>query len=324
MKKVWNIGKLILAMLLLAQAVRWNQRVRSVSEIISVYMEKEGVAVNKAREICSQEAEREDPCSVCFWKETKDASVSCEETGRSCGVTDITVVGRADLVVPESFSLVWQSEGCFLDTKTAQELFGNTSAAGQCVWYQDRKYQVCGTFESGKKIMIRQAESKNKDSLNRISLKSSDIGSRKEAVSQFLMLYNLSGDEVDLYMPGALIANLQLLCPLALAVSLARRVARNKKRNGRILAAAILIGTLGILWQWITIPPEMIPSRWSDFEFWRNCLKEISSSLQSLFANPLGGVQIDVIFWMLRSTLCSLAAFYLAIISACKISQTCL
>ena len=74
MKKVWNIGKLILAMLLLAQAVRWNQRVRSVSEIISVYMEKEGVAVNKAREICSQEAEREDPCSVCFWKETKDAS----------------------------------------------------------------------------------------------------------------------------------------------------------------------------------------------------------------------------------------------------------
>lgn len=180
MKKVWNIGKLILAMLLLAQAVRWNQRVRSVSEIISVYMEKEGVAVNKAREICSQEAEREDPCSVCFWKETKDASVSCEETGRSCGVTDITVVGRADLVVPESFSLVWQSEGCFLDTKTAQELFGNTSAAGQCVWYQDRKYQVCGTFESGKKIMIRQAESKNKDSLNRISLKSSDIGSRKK------------------------------------------------------------------------------------------------------------------------------------------------
>ena len=265
MKKVWNIGKLILAMLLLAQAVRWNQRVRSVSEIISVYMETEGVAVNKAREICSQEAEREDPCSVCFWKETKDASVSCEETGRSCGVTDITVVGRADLVVPESFSLVWQSEGCFLDTKTAQELFGNTSAAGQCVWYQDRKYQVCGTFESGKKIMIRQAESKNKDSLNRISLKSSDIGSRKEAVSQFLMRYNLSGDEVDLYMPGALIANLQLLCPLALAVSLARRVARNKKRNGRILAAAILIGTLGILWQWITIPPEMIPPEFRYF-----------------------------------------------------------
>lgn len=314
MKTIWNIGKLILGILFFYEAVRLVGSAENTAQILVMLLDPPVYDAESAREICEKEAGQEHPASVCFWHESPKVSVFCRETGQNCILTEVLTVGDSNLVIPGSSPIRLQPNGCMLDVNTAEELFGTREAAGQVIQDQGRSYVVCGTFESSGNILIRQMDGNVTDrakELEHFSLRFRQTGNHKAQQDQFLMRYGLSGSGADLSMYAVLAGDMCLLVPVLTGLSLIRELLRHSKKIYRLAAVVLAVSLLWLIVHQFQIPPEMVPSRWSDFRFWRNLQKEQHQNLLILFGGVLVETQLFTLSALIRSVLCSWAACFL-------------
>ena len=128
-------------------------RVQKTSGIITVMLEGSPLSGKEAQEILTREEEQEDFVQSCFWGELPGVELVCRETAKISRTLAIVTKGNPELVMSGTVSLQWQEDGCFLDTQTAEELFGTQQAAGQRLWCEEKSYTVCGTFDSLRRRM---------------------------------------------------------------------------------------------------------------------------------------------------------------------------
>ena len=333
MRKVWNRGKVVFIFFLYLLAVRHNAAAQKLSDRITVVLDTDPLSQVTAWEICRKESEQEQPRSVCFWGEIPRASLFCKETGQSSTVTAVLVTGNPGLAVPETDSLAYQKEGCFLDAQTARELFGTDQADGQILWYEDRGYTVCGTFESLEKIMVCQAREEDGAVLHMISLYSGYvpkasgtlkadmrlIRSGSSDAEQLLLRHGLSGTVLDTVFLQTLVNNLLLLLPLITGLRLfgllKKEFSKGQSRWGKLfltatgIAAAAALGILTITQ--LQIPADMIPSRWSDFSFWSIWWKRQQRNLLLLLATAQGEAHLTMLWNLLLAFFYNLCAVFL-------------
>lgn len=295
--KIWNATKMILALALFLAAVRCREQAEQAANTITVMLGETAPGVERAEEIKEAEAMQEHPGAVCFWTEQQDCAVACRETGNSGSVTVVLIKGNADLVMPGCGSLAWRQRGCFLDTVTAQELFGTKKADGQVIWCGEEPYTVCGTFESTERIMVRTAAASDGTVLGVLSLDFGAGGNRRDQTEQFLMRYGLAGNRIDFYFLSTLAGNMFLLFPLVVAVRLVRLFWKDIKNSRWVgIPLAVTIGAaLFVLVRNVTIPEDMIPSEWSDFSFWANWWKGQKENLLLILGTSLGERQLAMV-----------------------------
>lgn len=275
-----------------------------------------------AEEIFEREGEEETPAAFCFWGETRNQRLSCRETGSSAQVTVVSLSGNPELV--GAGSLAWQ-DGCFLDEKTAQTLFGTTHCGGQMLWYGGRACPVLGTVSALEPTMVTMAE--DGDLLNRCVL-SAPAEKGKSLGSQFLMRWGLRGSVLDFFPLWALTKDLLLLFPWVLLFSIGLFLWKDcrkwslfevisQKKWPILLKGALSLGILALSLWWtsrhLVIPPDLIPSRWSDFSFWGNWWNTQRENFRGILVTPLGSRQLQILLNMVKSMGSSIAAALLAL-----------
>lgn len=251
-----------------------------------------GASLETVEKIAFQE---EEPVGCCFWGEEEMQTVSCPATGQSAAVTRVYLGGNAELL--GAGQLFWQ-DGCLIDTQTARDLFGTEGCGGQQLSCNGQTLPVLGTVTALRPTLVMGAG--REDVMNRCVL-ALPAENGKVLGEQFLMRFGLRGKVLDFFSLWALMRNCLLLAPAVLVYRLCGR---------RKALALVLVGLL--LWRGTVIPPEMIPSRWSDFSFWGSWWESQTENFRCILFTPLGGRQLQILLNMVKSMGGSILAAFLA------------
>ena len=271
---------------------------------------EQGVDTAAAEGIFCREAEAEEPIGCCFWGETSQQMVSCRETRASAKVTVVSLSGNPELM--RAGCLKWQ-EGCLIDEGTAQTLFGTTLCAGQFLLHNGETYRVLGTVPALRPTLFTMA--KAGDTLSRCVL-ALPAEKGKTLGEPFLMRWGLRGRVLDFYPFLALTENLLLLFPGILFLTVCGHLGKDWRKlslqgilsgsqrlalGKTALALGLAVGTFWLLTKRLVIPPDMIPSRWSDFSFWGTWWKGQKENFLRILFTPLGSGQLQMLLNMVKS-----------------------
>lgn len=316
MRILWRMLLLGASLVLLFLAAGWCGQAKESAGRAAVFLTGTWLDKKTGEEICRLEAEQEEGVSLCFWGEKQDVTVSCQETGKSVRAGMVVCTGNPGLLIPGGSLLAWRQEGCLVDEKTAEELFGSRSAGGQTLWYQEAACPVLGTFESVRRTVVRMAGEEDGSLLLGAVLEKAGEEAADSVGQQFLLRHGLDGQTADFGFLWAAAENMLLLLPFLFVCSFCRLAFRAAKRAGSAPGRRLLFfltAAAGLLFLWflfcrLEIPKDMIPSRWSDFAFWGDWWERQKKNLLRLFSAPLGEAQLTAVWNLLRSLLCSLAA----------------
>ena len=306
--RYWKYIKLCAALLLYLAAVRSNAHVQARAGYAAAFLNDRAVTAKEAEQICEAEAEQEYPAAICFFKEQPDTSLFCRETGEASVVNQIRIIGNAELLMYGSNALSFRKNGCYLDTATVRVLFGTDKVAGQTVRSGDQSWQVLGVFGSLQKEMLCVAEEKML--LDRILLLSSDYGRGRDELEQLLLRNGLGGDVVDFTVVTALVQDLLLIVPLLLLARAAKWLIKDLPGTGLRLAATVVFGLAG-LWYLtgnLHIPPDLIPTRWSDFSFWSTTWMQQRQNFLLILKSAAGEASLDLLWHAMCAVLENLLA----------------
>lgn len=306
--RYWKYIKLCAALLLYLAAVRSNAHVQARAGYAAAFLNDRAVTAKEAEQICEAEAEQEYPAAICFFKEQPDTSLFCRETGEASVVNQIRIIGNAELLMYGSNALSFRKNGCYLDTATVRVLFGTDKVAGQTVRNGDQSWQVLGVFDSLQKEMLCVAEEKML--LDRILLLSSDYGRGRDELEQLLLRNGLGGDVVDFTVVTALVQDLLLIVPLLLLARAAKWLIKDLPGTGLRLAATVVFGLAG-LWYLtgnLHIPPDLIPTRWSDFSFWSTTWMQQRQNFLLILKSAAGEASLDLLWHAMCAVLENLLA----------------
>lgn len=306
--RYWKYIKLCAALLLYLAAVRSNAHVQARTGYAAAFLNDRAVTAKEAEQICEAEAEQEYPAEICFFKEQPDTSLFCRETGEASVVNQIRIIGNAELLMYGSNALSFRKNGCYLDTATVRVLFGTDKVAGQTVRSGDQSWQVLGVFDSLQKEMLCVAEEKML--LDRILLLSSDYGRGRDELEQLLLRNGLGGDVVDFTVVTALVQDLLLIVPLLLLARAAKWLIKDLPGTGLRLAATVVFGLAG-LWYLtgnLHIPPDLIPTRWSDFSFWSTTWMQQRQNFLLILKSAAGEASLDLLWHAMCAVLENLLA----------------
>lgn len=306
--RYWKYIKLCAALLLYLAAVRSNAHVQARAGYAAAFLNDRAVTAKEAEQICEAEAEQEYPAAICFFKEQPDTSLFCRETGEASVVNQIRIIGNAELLMYGSNALSFRKNGCYLDTATVRVLFGTDKVAGQTVRSGDQSWQVLGVFDRLQKEMLCVAEEKML--LDRILLLSSDYGRGRDELEQLLLRNGLGGDVVDFTVVTALVQDLLLIVPLLLLARAAKWLIKDLPGTGLRLAATVVFGLAG-LWYLtgnLHIPPDLIPTRWSDFSFWSTTWMQQRQNFLLILKSAAGEASLDLLWHAMCAVLENLLA----------------
>lgn len=315
-KKKCIIAKLVIIVAFYSLAVRYNLAIQKTVGIATIYLNNESLLAETVRDICSREQKQETPLSLCFWGEQQNELFTCKETEKNIQATALWTEGNPELIVPGSTLLAWQEKGCFLDTVTAEELFGTDVVGGQLVWYNETAYTVYGTFESLRRTVVLHDTAETESKYTMLSVRATENRNLRNVTEQFLIRYGLAGNTIDFAFLGMISQNLLLLIPLLLAAGILKLLWNYWRSAASVykkIVCVILMG-LTIIAVWflvrtgLQIPADMIPSKWSDFSFWSDWWEGQQKNLLRILGSAQGEMQLAMLWNFVLSFLFNLAA----------------
>ncbi len=238
---------------------------------------------------------------VTLWQRDEDIMLTNEARNTSVSVGLITVTGDMTKVYPDSmlyggFLSNGDDMGCVIDRNTAYQLFNSENAVGLTISLNNKEYTINGIMQGiGSNTMIIQEEKQvvsKKEGIKYscMELVFSDTENAKRLAENFIQAYGLGTPTV--YIDGYMyqkISYLLIHIPLwfsamLLIIYFARRVNKWKASRvlfvsgslGIIILSAILIRVTNVHFYYSS---SMLPTRWSDFDFWGNQWKLLISSL---------------------------------------------
>ncbi len=173
------------------------------------------------------------------------------------------------------------AEGCVLDAASAWALFHSTDAVGAKLTLNGKPYAVRGVVEVYEPMMLIRDDSLNYENLE---FGADDPASAKQEVETFVTRCGAGGDfsvvQSGLYARVALGFVWLPACGLlvAAAAGLLKKawLQRGNKRAWPLLLAAgtaLLTAAMLLLIKTFYWPQSFLPTRWSDFTFWRTLIE---------------------------------------------------
>lgn len=246
---------------------------------------------------------------VTLWQRDENRVLTNEERNASVSVGLITVAGDMARVYPNSLLygsyLSQENEfGCMIDRDTAYQLFHTENAVGLTIRLEHKDYMICGIlWGTGSNIMIVQEEKQveadgGEKKYSCMELVFSDTDNARYLAETFVQTNGLGTPTA--YIDGYKYQKLSYLLihiplwfsAIALVIYLARKVHRLKASRvlfvsgwlGIFLLSAILIKVTNVH---IYYSSSMLPTLWSDFDFWGNQWKLFRSSFNRMEGNIL-------------------------------------
>jgi len=213
---------------------------------------------------------------------------------------------------------------CAVSQGAAFALWGSVNVTGKSLAWGEQEYTVQGVFKGEDSFIIVQAEPESKTLFPNMQLRLANNGGR-QAAAEFLARTNFGSPQLlDMPLLGwafGLLASLPaLLIGLWLPARLIAHGLRLRKQPRKLLyfvGPAVLVSAMDIflLSRGGGVPAALIPSRWSDFDYWSTLAKNLGEHVKAWLAMPQAG-DIATLFSLLGTALlvfASLLAMTLAL-----------
>lgn len=247
--------------------------------------------------------------SVTAWL-TKGAKIENTFLNRKVKVMAVVTAGDMRHTVPSSLiegNYVYREDykGCIIDSATAYSLFGSLRVIGNQLSYNNKSYYIRGVVKASVPLVMIQGFRQSQAYPNlEFHYKSNAMA--EASASAFLQKYGLTGSYtgIDESFYGRALSSF-LVLPIWLLYAFIsffsfRLFIRNRRELKPVsflgLAGIFLLTVLGfgsLLFQYggspFYLPEKIIPTKWSDFDYWINLGKTIKqqiSDMDYLTPNP--------------------------------------
>ena len=298
--KKWIILILIAALWGFGAILAWTMR-DAGSHVFMYYGEGDAVEKQLITHALDREQEqgRNMLPEITAWSRAERLKVMNPGLGRSGEADCIAVYGLMEMasysrLIGGTYGYRSDQDGCLISSGLAMELFGGLDVAGKYIWCRQKPYKIRGVTDDSSHVILLPA--KDKDAMRYMMFTYARSGegrtgeegtsygmeTGKAAVLNFLYRNEIKSGKVlvdGAYVSAA--AGLGVCIPLwitsvwALFAQMGRRGERTeakvraKTRAMAFIPAAVFFGGLLLAWKLeLKIPSDLIPSRWSDFEFW--------------------------------------------------------
>lgn len=179
-----------------------------------------------------------------------------------------------------------------------------------------REYEVAGILYGDSGTVLVQADQDTKAVLDRASLRISDEENVQETIRRFSSSTGLQGIRIPLHLYGILTRGLlRILISLTLFLLLFRIFVKIRAygsiKSIFLLLILVLLSAGACIWILdldIRIPREMLPSKWSDFEFWSDLLKQKTEEISLLWTTEKSTPELHYFMNFLKSVVSGLGA----------------
>ncbi len=275
-------------------------RVFGASGQVLMYYREEGPSRESIYNMEEQERSRgkSAPADSAAWAFERDLEIENRALGKKVKSEGFFVYGSRELAVycgleSGSYSGRWERGSCMISRGLAMELFGSVEVTGKTVWYGRQDYTVRGVTEETKKQIFLPAKQDQMFQYILFDYRSVDppgnVRGRTEA-EQLLNQYGMGGiscgaDGTYFAAAAGLLSVLPVWLLMAKGLFLwTRREKRPLLQAAAVgLAAAVFCGSLYLLARLgAGYPRDLIPSRWSDFDFWVKAYEDIAGDVRNM------------------------------------------
>ncbi len=307
----WNKNSLLFSLLLLLTAwfstVKINDAAFIADNYTSVSIRIKSEGIKKENIAAALEREKNTGSKlipeVTAWTPAEEAEIKNTELNRAEKVTAVVVAGDMSVTAPMSLvcgNFVYKEDdrGCILDTKTAYSLFGTINTVDNTVSYENKNYCIRGVVKTPVPVFMIQGTEDDRKYLN-LELNYKEPENGEVLAVEFLMQNGLAQNyvSIDGYFYGRLIHSF-LCLPVWLFYSifgfcLLKQImqASTSSNTGTsllyILPGFLILAGFGLLVYQYTgnplyLPDKIIPTKWSDFDYWTKLWKDIKNNIQQI------------------------------------------
>ena len=297
----------------------YANNIGSENKTLNFYFENE----NYNTEIIKSIKEADPELAIVGWAEEALQSANNPDLGKTASDLDVLIVkGSSNLLVKGSNLFTDDLEGCLIDSDTSYKLFGSSNCVGREIVYNDRTLIVRGILKGSKANIMIQASEDSSQVLDGLTINGTDLTLNK--IEEFKMMFGINEMAISgniYYMLAKFIA---LMFPIIALVLILIKVISSlfKSRNKPVLVILYILMTIASVFIFFkitkiknSIPLDMIPNKWSDFDFWSKMGKEYKEKFEYVLYMKKYGVDIYNIENLLKSVLYSVFTIILFVIN---------
>lgn len=297
----------------------YANNIGSENKTLNFYFENE----NYNTELIKTIKEADPELAVVGWAEESLQSANNPDLGKIASDLDVLIIkGSSNLLVKGSNLFADDLEGCLIDNDTSYKLFGSSNCVGREIVYNDRTLIVRGILKGSKANIMIQATEDSSQVLDGLTIDGTGLTLNK--IEDFKVKFGINEMAINgdvYYMIAKFIA---LIFPIITLVLILIKVITSlfKSRNKPVLVSLYVLMAIASIFIFlkvanikISIPLDMIPNKWSDFDFWSKMGKEYKEKLEYVLYMKKYGVDIYNIENLLKSVLYSIFTVILFVIN---------
>ena len=294
-------------------------KIGSENKTLNFYFENE----NYNTELIKTIKEADPELAVVGWAEESLQSANNPDLGKIASDLDVLIIkGSSNLLVKGSNLFADDLEGCLIDNDTSYKLFGSSNCVGREIVYNDRTLIVRGILKGSKANIMIQATEDSSQVLDGLTIDGTGLTLNK--IEDFKMKFGINEMAISGNIYYIIAKFIALIFPIITLVLILIKVITSlfKSRNKPVLVSLYILMAIASIFIFfkitnikISIPLDMIPNKWSDFDFWSKMGKEYKEKFEYVLYMKKYGVDIYNIENLLKSVLYSIFTIILFVIN---------
>ena len=297
----------------------YANNIGSENKTLNFYFENE----NYNTELIKTIKEADPELAVVGWAEESLQSANNPDLGKIASDLDVLIIkGSSNLLVKGSNLFADDLEGCLIDNDTSYKLFGSSNCVGREIVYNDRTLIVRGILKGSKANIMIQATEDSSQVLDGLTIDGTGLTLNK--IEDFKMKFGINEMAISGNIYYIIAKFIALIFPIITLVLILIKVITSlfKSINKPVLVSLYILMAIASIFIFfkitnikISIPLDMIPNKWSDFDFWSKMGKEYKEKFEYVLYMKKYGVDIYNIENLLKSVLYSIFTIILFVIN---------
>ena len=317
MKRVFS--HIIKIVLVLAMIICWllsigyTNRLASVKNTFNIYFDEEEYVPADIYKMQQEEKDKDNSLAFTGWYEKEKQSVLNNNLNRTIESNIMFICGNSYLIAEGPILFEDDIKGCLIDEETAYKLFGSYDVIGNTIIYNNRELMIRGIHRAMEDTIIMQAESDSKDKIQGLLIDISNDGIEKvKHISERYGIKEYGVNSAVYYNLGKMCTSLlPLIILLIIVCSALKKALEIKDRPILFILSIIMI----ILWitafffitkYKISIPVDILPNKWSDFDYWKKFFQECIDKIKYVIYMKKYMIDIYVISYLSKIALCTI------------------
>ena len=317
MKRVFS--HIIKIVLVLAMIICWllsigyTNRLASVKNTFNIYFDEEEYVPADIYKMQQEEKDKDNSLAFTGWYEKEKQSVLNNNLNRTIESNIMFICGNSYLIAEGPILFEDDIKGCLIDEETAYKLFGSYDVIGNTIIYDNREFIIRGIHRTMEDTIIMQAEIDSKDKIQGLLIDISNDGIEKvKHISERYGIKEYGVNSAVYYNLGKMCTSLlPLIILLIIICSALKKGIEIKDRPVLFIFSIIMIVVwitifFSITKYKISIPVDILPSKWSDFDYWKKFFQECMDKIKYVIYMKKYMIDIYVISYLSKIALCTI------------------